>query len=314
MSIKTDWENLLKLVEEDGTNEFKELKKLVFAINDSKENLSKDSIEKCEEELKKIYPVIEKMPDKEFKRLEKLFKTQILSLKRELEKKNSNSVTRWDLFNQEAKSHKDWECVTNLIDCINEMENEEITEEDIKKIEDSISSVDKFMQENATNFEREWAVREFKKKLKMFKNRINRAVEDDFGAWIKQLRLAQGYSLMDLQKITGVTASYIYRVESGSRKTPSLPIVNKLAVGLGVDPEEFLRKLNLSPDEKLGTFTELVTLNKFMIGEKVADNNIKSNIISIFSKIEEVAWTEESKFRDGMEILELIDKLKKSLK
>lgn len=317
MSIKSDWEKLLKSAKEEDNN-IEELTELVLIIDKlkSSEDISEKDLELCDKKLNLVYPTLKELGKRECNKIEKLIKTQLLNLRIDLEKKKSNKITRWDIFKNEVYSNKEWKIIQEFIEYIECIENEEITEDDIKHMEVALKEIDEFVVENISNFEQEWVLRELKKKVKMFKNRVNRSVEYDFGGWIKQLRTLKGYSLMDLQKITGITASYIHRVETGSRKTPSLPVIYRLAKGLEVDPKEFYKKLNITGDDNKTNnkdFSELVTLNKFMIGGKKATHEIKSNVINIINKIQAVEWSSESKIRDGMEILELVDKLKKEL-
>ena len=74
------------------------------------------------------------------------------------------------------------------------------------------------IHEKLSAYDRDRAIKEFNKKIKLFNNRLSRVIEDDFGSWIKQLRKAKGYSLKDLENASGVTASYIHRIESGCKK------------------------------------------------------------------------------------------------
>jgi transcriptional regulator with XRE-family HTH domain len=62
----------------------------------------------------------------------------------------------------------------------------------------------------------------------------DRSVSCDFGKYIKQLREAKGLMIKDIAARSGISESYIYRLENGERKVPSVVIIEKLAVALGV--------------------------------------------------------------------------------
>lgn len=62
----------------------------------------------------------------------------------------------------------------------------------------------------------------------------DRSVSSDFGKYIKQLREAKGLMIKDIAARSGISESYIYRLENGERKVPSVVIIEKLAVALGV--------------------------------------------------------------------------------
>jgi DNA-binding XRE family transcriptional regulator len=54
------------------------------------------------------------------------------------------------------------------------------------------------------------------------------------GQMIKQLRQAKGLTQAELAKKAQVTRPYITMLESGVKKTPSLPMLQRLAKALGV--------------------------------------------------------------------------------
>ena len=51
---------------------------------------------------------------------------------------------------------------------------------------------------------------------------------------IKRLREEKGLTPEELAKRAGVTKPYVSMIESGERKSPSLPILKRLAKALGV--------------------------------------------------------------------------------
>ena len=54
------------------------------------------------------------------------------------------------------------------------------------------------------------------------------------GEVIKELRQAKKLSLRELAELTGISASYLSKVEAGERKGPSYAIVLQIANALGV--------------------------------------------------------------------------------
>lgn len=49
---------------------------------------------------------------------------------------------------------------------------------------------------------------------------------------IKETRKIQGLTLMELAKITGISAGYICHLEKGTRKNPSVQMMEKIALAL----------------------------------------------------------------------------------
>jgi transcriptional regulator with XRE-family HTH domain len=57
---------------------------------------------------------------------------------------------------------------------------------------------------------------------------------------IKKLRTDRGLTQEQVAQKAGVTKNYITMLETGARKTPSLPVLKRLAKALGVPVTELL--------------------------------------------------------------------------
>ena len=265
-------------------------------------------------EIKEIETKLESL-DKIDTNLEYLLKHKLLKLRRK-SLKNTNKATKWDLFCEDMDEIEGIEPIIQLIDFINERKDNAISKEELAELEAMYTNILPLIHEKLSAYDRDRAIKEFNKKIKLFNNRLSRVIEDDFGSWIKQLRLAKGYSLKDLENASGVTASYIHRIESGSRKTPSVPVAEKLAIGLGVSPDEFLRKLNLvssdTVDRKIA-LTELIAKSTFTINEEQVTIEQKNTLLNVINSILNADWTADSKFNEGMNIVNEIDKFKATL-
>lgn len=248
---------------------------------------------------------------------EYFIKTKIQKLKQYVMKSTTERVTKWDVFSYDMHEIEGIEPIIALVDFIDEKKDVEITDEELNELETMYKKALPVIHEKLSVFDRERAIREFNKKIKLFKNRLSRVVENDFGSWIKQLRKAKGYSLKDLENASGVTASYIHRLESGSRKTPSIPVTENLALALGVSQDEFLRKLNIlsydKPKNENISITELLAINNFTINDKPVTSEQKDKFITLVKNILFSNWTSETKFAEGMKLIQEIDDLKTTL-
>ena len=56
----------------------------------------------------------------------------------------------------------------------------------------------------------------------------------NLGQLLKGLRDARGMTQMELARRAGVTQGYVTMIETGTRKSPSLPVLRRLAKALGV--------------------------------------------------------------------------------
>lgn len=248
---------------------------------------------------------------------EYFIKNKIQKIKQYAMKINADRVTKWDVFAYDMHQIEGIEPIVELVKVISSKKDDCVSEKELNEIESMYKKVLPLIHEKLSVFDRDRAIREFNKKIKLFKNRLNRVIEDDFGSWIKQLRKAKGYSLKDLENASGVTASYIHRIETGARKTPSIPVAESLATALGVSQDDFLRKLNiLSTEPKKNenlSLSELLAINNFTINGKRVDNEQKGAIINLLNNILSAEWTAESKFTEGMNLIQDIDKIRTCL-
>ncbi len=70
-----------------------------------------------------------------------------------------------------------------------------------------------------------------------------------FGTALRKLRKKKGLSAVHLGDISGVSRSYILRLEYEQERRPTLDVVLKLARGLGVDAIELLRAAGYKGDQ-----------------------------------------------------------------
>ena len=84
----------------------------------------------------------------------------------------------------------------------------------------------------------------FKKQEQLFLNHRNKGgifldEHIPLATVLNSARINQGYSILELAEKTGISASYISRLETGKRK-PSVKILQKLAITLELDLKELL--------------------------------------------------------------------------
>lgn len=319
MSMKSKWNELLTKMETDETNELREL---VLLIDEVSKEPTEEGYEKVVKKLNEDEPVIKDLPAKMYVEMDKLVKGQIANiydkvLKTLEQKENIRKKTRWELFIEEAK-RKNWTPILELISFIEEKEEGTVTEQIVEEIQAKIKNVSAYINENLSPYESDWADKEFKKKIRILSNKVDRVVTEGFGDYLRELRKSKGLSLKDLENRTEVTASYIHRLEHGSRKTPSIPVAERLARGLDVPVKEFLSKLKLfegesSDDNKdvmLG-LPELIILNTFTINGKKASKKQKEAMVDVVTEILSSSWTSETMIDDQHKIIQLIDTFKK---
>jgi transcriptional regulator with XRE-family HTH domain len=73
---------------------------------------------------------------------------------------------------------------------------------------------------------------------------------NDFGAYLRQLRLEQRLSLREVEERAGVSNSYLTLIERGLRKPPGADILKKLAPVYNVPVRDLLRAAGYLAEEK----------------------------------------------------------------
>lgn len=163
-----------------------------------------------------------------------------------------------------------------------EQEDEDVLKkeytEKIKKIEEEIRELDSDPK----------IKRGLNRKLRKIYSRMNLAVSNQFGQLLRTLREEKGYTLRQLEEMTNVTASYLYRIETGHRKAPSLNIVQRLAEALEVDPLILIEVANDGTKPKqILPLESLLYSSSYLINGKEADVETKKLLVKLIKKASE---------------------------
>lgn len=140
--------------------------------------------------------------------------------------------------------------------------------------------------------------------------RKGRRVNENFGSMIRYLREKQGYSLKDLEDITGISPSYINRLERSTRMCPSYPIIEKLAKALNADVTEFLEIAEISMNNADIKFLgEIILSSDCRLTDEIATKEQKEKLVAILDEIIYCEW-EDDIVGDLSEIGKLINEFK----
>ena len=239
-------------------------------------------------------------------------KSKILKLK---VKCNSGSK-KWDLFLNEISELENIDEVIEYLLKLDELKDEYLDKEVLDELENTYSRIILPILHDTSRiskYYRDLCIKEVNKKLKVFHNRIERTINPEFGKKIKELREAKGMSLKDLEHVSGVTSSYVHRIEKGLRK-PSVEKIEKLADALDADFKELLDLLNIGfiLDDKVEKKEDLDLLkiirnDKLIIGDKKLEKSKQQLLIEIINEIVNEEWTEKEELKCGFD---LVDKVK----
>lgn len=157
--------------------------------------------------------------------------------------------TKWELFLRELSLKKNIEPVLEFFLYLNEIKMKQLSIQEINELENKWEKVLEIINNPDLFSEREQArvVNEFKKKVRVFKNRLTTEVDSSLGEFLREARLKKGYSLQNVEDLTGLSSSHISRLESNSRK-PSIRTIEKLAKILDISNDKIFEKMNLNLD------------------------------------------------------------------
>lgn len=137
---------------------------------------------------------------------------------------------------------------------------------------------------------------------------------NDFGFLVRYYREKKGYSLYYVSIITGISPSYINRLETGQRKNPGLAVIKKLVKALDIPIEKLVGVIELDEEQEtddIETISEVLTYNEYTINGEEARPEVKTALVDIIESILDFCWSGQEKNAEMVEILTLIDKFKK---
>ncbi|MCC0727185.1 helix-turn-helix domain-containing protein [Clostridioides sp. ZZV14-6045] len=299
-------------------------------IRQENESLKEKEKEK-EDLLKKIDEALERGKDGQFIQLEEIeelseflkvssidtdtknvLNSRILKLRR---KYAPIKATRWDLFVEDMAKLEGIEEINNLINEINTtLSNKNISEDTFNRIDSIYKEVFPIINEKLDEVDRRRAISLFNNKIKVLYNRLNRITDTVFGDWIKKLRTEKQLTYKELGSLSEVSSSYIYRIEAGEKKTPSMAVACALSDALGQDRTELYKILNVyPPSENVVELKELLKNNDFFIHGKLATKKQKNSLVKLIEQIIESEWKDETKLDESFKIRGYIDTFKNSL-
>lgn len=142
----------------------------------------------------------------------------------------------------------------------------------------------------------------------MSKAKEERSVDPRFGQAIRLRREQMDLSLNQLAMITGVSPSYINRLEKGERSAPSYPIMESIGTALHFDIAELLQLATASDKDDVEEIRDLIVKSDFRLDDYFASTSLKEQIVKLFGKIISAKW-EDKKFIEGAEMLTIIGKM-----
>lgn len=111
------------------------------------------------------------------------------------------------------------------------------------------------------------------------KRKEPREIHQSVGVRLKYFRERKKFSLHDLERKTGISASYLNRLENGYRKAPSFPILQLIADSLEVPLFELLNFPK--PSEVLQSVGEMLLMNDYKVNGRIASSKLKNALTEL---------------------------------
>lgn len=135
------------------------------------------------------------------------------------------------------------------------------------------------------------------KKVKVF--------DEAFADKLKRLRKGRGLTLQRLGDMTGVSPSYISRLERNEKQSPSFPILVELARALKVDVLTLAEGLVDQEGEVIDLYS-LMFKSRVRAAGKILTEEEKEQVIHLIERIVEFDWNEQTIWRELCEVGNLI--------
>ena len=184
----------------------------------------------------------------------------------------SKSPTKWEMLLSELSLKEGIAPIWDLAIFIETNKNNTLSTQEVALLEVKLQEALKFLetQEVFSEKDKNKIYNEFSKKIKTFKNRLATAINQEFCRFLKERRLGLGFSLKDIEDITGISSSHLHRIENSKRK-PSIRVIEKLSKVLDIPQAEFLKNMNISI-EKVDLLT-LIEDKQFVVNGKELSAN-----------------------------------------
>lgn len=182
----------------------------------------------------------------------------------------------------------------------------EITSSNIKKVEKELKDLHKEAEPL------EIIVGGLQRKLRTVNNRIERSVFSGFGSIIKNRREELGLSLKQIEQETGISPSYINRIEKGQRKAPSYRIIEQLAKALDMPISKLINVAEVDIQDDVSSLEELLLTSQFTVNGKRVSKQSKEKMVEFVKRLNEASWESDKKYEEVIKLIGFFDYFKET--
>lgn len=201
-------------------------------------------------------------------------------------RRRTSSLTKWDILmtdmkdlaKTKLKTNKEFKNVIGFLDEVENFRISPITNKEFKALKKTYKTVSSIAKNCLDSYMFSTFTNEIDKKMRMLENRTKRISNNNFNAWFKKIIKDQNISLKDLAEKSGISISYLYRLESTNEITPSNKMLEKLAKGLNIKVED-IPIGNKASDKENQTIKNSKKVNKVKATKKAKSTEITNSNI-----------------------------------
>lgn len=298
------------------------MKEVLTLINELEQKISED-ITVTEEEISNVKKLLDEKIDTMTPQEQKSLSQKLTEIRR---KKYGKS--KWQMLLTDMSDKKECKEIYELLKELDELSSKgAVVKEELEKLEEKYRILLPTIRLNLSIYDIDRTTNEIEKKFKILNNRLKRVLSEDkeddieniLGEIVKKERMKKRYSLKDLENISGISASYLNRIELGERHRITLPVIVKIAKALDIDMNMLLSKLKIinptdtSGNKEVSDFETLILNNNFYIRDKdiLVTKEEKQKIIEFINYVLDCKWVDQ--LGDAMNLSNRAMELKKTL-
>lgn len=266
-----------------------------------------------EEATRQIEALIFQQNEQYRKRLFSIIKGYYLSIKQSYYKQKG-VTSSWQMVVEDVQIHSEWASSQQILQQLLPEQLE--SAEAFKDLMNLFQTTTEQRQAELGFFNFHWVQKEFEKRLRLLEKRLRLLSENQFATWLKALRESHGLSYRQLEHLSGVSSTYLHRLESGAQKCPTIPTAKKIAQAFGIPFEEIAKFVasdltgELPVGEQELDLLKLLAVKPLTIGTVSLNKKQRQSLTQLLSLITTETF-DSDRLSDTMELLNLIKEIQK---
>lgn len=229
-------------------------------------------------------------------------------------------LSSWEMVESDIHRHSHWVASRDFLTKLTSKPIE--TKKELEKLTTALNQSQSAREREMGPFDFVWLQKEFEKRLRFIEKRLPLSTENQFAPWLKQMRESRNLSYRQLEQLSGVSSTYLHRLEVGARRSPSIPVAKKIAEAFNVPFEVVAKFINSevfpSSETSLASVEEeldllkLLDVTPFTIGDSVPLGEGQRQILIQLLKLITNSSFDPNHLPDTMELLDLIKQFRQN--